>query len=69
MVFKVSDHRWLHRGVVGSDGNPLDAAKHGPSSFAAVHGDPVIMHDDLEHNRKGRHDSDAGYGKYGSGIH
>jgi len=68
MVVKASDRLWLHRGVVGSDGNPLDAAKHRPSNFAAVHGDPVIMHDDLEHNRKGRHDSDAGYSKYGSGI-
>lgn len=53
----------------GNDTEPLDAAKHKPSVFAAVHGDPIISHGDLKHKRVERHTSGTDYGKYGSGTH
>lgn len=47
----------------------MDAATHKPSQFAAVHGDPTIAHDDLTHDRAGRHGSKVGedLAKYGGG--
>jgi len=33
----------------------LDAAKVLPSTFAAHHGEPEILHDDKTHNRAQRH--------------
>ncbi|KAI9769353.1 MAG: hypothetical protein M1840_004054 [Geoglossum simile] len=67
----------LHKGWVGSgdktgSGRGLskvdthDAARVPPSVFAAHHGDPVIDHDDHQHNRAARHGS--GPDDYGSGI-
>ncbi|MCJ1248662.1 hypothetical protein MMC30_005880 [Trapelia coarctata] len=50
------------------DGTQLDAAKHRPSEFAAVLGDPEIQHDDHTHNRSGRHGSISEHTKYGSGV-
>ena len=56
-------------GAQGGISEPLDAAKHKPSIFQAVAGDPTIGHDDLAHDRAGRHGSIADHTKYGSGAH
>ncbi|KAI9779808.1 MAG: hypothetical protein M1839_007121 [Geoglossum umbratile] len=66
----------LQKGLVGGgkivDGRDLskvdthDAAQVPPSVFAAHHGEPIIAHDDHQHNRAGRHG--GGPDDYGSGI-
>jgi hypothetical protein len=50
---------------------PLDASKHGPSTFQNAHGDPVVEHDYPEHQLAGRHGARQGSvtDAYGSGVH